>query len=142
MQLVAQGRVDQRREPSDPQAHLRLARAKEHAHDFLEGIALEVEEHEEGVDERGSDLVDPHAAQVSCPPPDGLPLAVLRALLLFGDGGAGQVFAGEIVELGAVAGRCVFSVPAFRAGALKLRLRLIEVRRCQRLALRGRASVA
>lgn len=46
-QLTSQRGADQRCQPSNPQAHLRLAQAKEHAHDFLQGIALEVEEHEE-----------------------------------------------------------------------------------------------
>ena len=45
-QFPAQRRVDQGGEPSDPQAHLRLAQAKEHAHDLLERVALEIEEYE------------------------------------------------------------------------------------------------
>ena len=46
-QLAAQSSVDQRGQSPDPQAHLRLAQAKEHAHDLLERIALEVKQREE-----------------------------------------------------------------------------------------------
>ena len=45
-QLAFQGRVDQRGEHAHPVADLTLAQAKEHRHHFLQGVALEVEQHE------------------------------------------------------------------------------------------------
>ena len=66
-QFPAQRFANQRREHAHPVADLALAQAKEHGHDLLQGIALEVEQHEKKLRVAGGQRAFEPATELALP---------------------------------------------------------------------------